>query len=948
MLMGLCRRPNVLFAIKIGDLMAWEGNVDNNTTFTIDADSLFGGDDKEGGVSGEVTAMFGAPDQDIHATTEVADIMTANGSGPISDLRGPLTLFFKHGHITTNNPYPKPWKFRVTRTTAGWFNDDVWYAPEALILMANENGAPIYAMNPAHMLYQVLTDPVWGRGLPVAALNETSFVSAANTLCVEKFGLSFKWSRSANIDQLVQMIVNHIAGALYADRATGLLTLKLFRDDYDPDTLPIFDYNSGLLEITEDVVSPPNASHSEIIVGYTDPIADKERQVRIQNLAGTVANQALTSTTVQYQMCPTAELAARLGQRDMSTQAGGIRRLTMKFDRRGRKIQPGGVFKVEAPSRGITSIVMRAGAVKEGTNDDPTITVIAIEDVFKMEATTYFVPTEPTWTPPDRTAVAPTIRLSMEATYREFARFLTSDHLAALTDTDTGFIATAVRPTTTSRDFLLKVNDVQFAAGFSFCPTGTITANCGYYDTSITLQNGASLLGSVVVGGAAYLDGEWVRVDSINTSTRVVTISRGTVDSVPMTHATGARIWFGNNVWASDGKNYAISEDITIEMLTRTSTEQAASGALDTLPLTGRQALPYPPGNLQYDGHPFGSLLDTDPAADTVFTWSHRDRLAQLDHLVVHSEGDVGPEAGVTYTINIKDGFTNVRTVTGITAGTWTYTVAMKTADALDDFVFQLFAVRDGLESIGQYFVPLHLGVGGDRALFFEDFSGGFATNWIQGMPWETGTSVVKPTYLQSDTADTPSMDPFSTSGAGLQIDAASTAGDPDAAGKLYFTGLLSSNFTRVYGYFEFVSKMPDSDGSINGANWLYPVSATTPPDGEIDVIEHQGDFVMQTVWDGLGGPNPTDDTTVATFASAFHKYAVDWQSDFITFYIDGVQTFQTATPANLHDVPMMMILSNNIVDPTSDGTTLPKHMIVQTVGVWENKAERDLDPLVT
>ena len=32
--------------------------------------------------------------------------------------------------------------------------------------------------------------------------------------------------------------------------------------------------------------------------------------------------------------------------------------------------------------------------------------------------------------------------------------------------------------------------------------------------------------------------------------------------------------------------------------------------------------------------------------------------------------------------------------------------------------------------------------------------------------------------------------------------------------------------------------------------------------------------------------------------SKGFHKYAVDWQPDFITTYVDGVQTGRIVTPA--------------------------------------------------
>ena len=40
----------------------------------------------------------------------------------------------------------------------------------------------VTAMNPAHIIYQCLTDTAWGMGYPTSALDDASFTAAANTL----------------------------------------------------------------------------------------------------------------------------------------------------------------------------------------------------------------------------------------------------------------------------------------------------------------------------------------------------------------------------------------------------------------------------------------------------------------------------------------------------------------------------------------------------------------------------------------------------------------------------------------------------------------------------------------------------------------------------------------------------------------------------------------------
>lgn len=712
MLMGMCRGPiDGIIAIKIGEQMAWTGVVTTNSSIDLDADTLFGGDDKEGGVKGELVVMFGDPTQDIHATTPVPSIMAANGVPLMSDLRGVTTLFFRHGHITSNNPYLKPWKFLGTRTVSGWDGGTPWYAAEAGIPIFDDAGNTIMNMNPAHIIYECLTNKAWGRGLDPAALDEDSFASAANTLCREGFGLCLKWSRESELQVFIQTVINHIGAALYVDRATGLFNLKLLRQDYDPSLLPTFDFNSGLMKVNENTQTMPDNSHSEIIVGYTDILADKPRQIRIQNTAGTVANQSIASTTANYPGVCNGNLAGRLGQRDMSMQAPGIRRLELVFDRRGRKIAPGGVFKVSVPTHDIASIVLRAVKVVEGMADQPTITVSAVEDVFAMEQTSYIAVGPGTWQPPDRTPQQASIRRVNEINYRDLFRIESTAQLLTVVDTDTGITTAAVQPSAASIDYVLTTHGFGQPPAdrgrFAFTPSGVLSDAINYYDTDITLDLGAVMLDRVHLAGIAWLDDECVRVDAIDPVTRTATIARGCVDTIPAPHSAGARIWFGELTWGGDGITYAIGENVSVEIRPRTSTSTLTGGPVDTVPMFGRQGRPYPPGNLTVDGSGFGNLLDTI-TADTVFEWADRDRVMQADHILIHSDGSTGPEPGTTYTVRIYDSFAVLVRTDAAATSPWTYTAAMKTADGVTDYTFQLKSVRDTLDSFQEYVVPIH------------------------------------------------------------------------------------------------------------------------------------------------------------------------------------------------------------------------------------------------
>jgi len=85
------------------------------------------------------------------------------------------------------------------------------------------------------------------------------------------------------------------------------------------------------------------------------------------------------------------------------------------------------------------------------------------------------------------------------------------------------------------------------------------------------------------------------------------------------------------------------------------------------LNLAGRQGLPFPPGNVRINGVAYPAAI-VGPVA---LAWSHRDRTQQTAYLVAQTDGDIGPEPGVTYRVRYYgETGTLLRTRTGVTATT--------------------------------------------------------------------------------------------------------------------------------------------------------------------------------------------------------------------------------------------------------------------------------------
>ena len=737
-LFGLSRGPlNELRTIQVADKIAWEGPLCSGDVQAIKKPDLFGGKKKEGGIQGPFRLFFGDADQvlpgagsancgssgplsgvqtlpDIKATI-TADVPTSM----ISEFRGVTMLWFD-GLISSMNPYPKEWSFRVRRYSAGWDNDACWYIQKSVIFLGD---GKIHAMNPAHIIYECLTNPAWGRGLPAIYLDDNSFVYAANTLCDEGFGLCFAWNRQENVDDFISTVIDHIGGALYPDPETGRMVLKLIRSDYVADDLPLFTPTSGLLDITEDDSSSQDDIYNEIIGTGRDPITNEDFQVRVHNLAARQSQGAPNTEPKDYSGVPTRDLLARILQRDLKLHASGLKKFAVVLDRSGWRLRPGMCFRISDSRRGISNIVLRVGEITDQSFKDGKVTVKAMQDVYGLPATAFVTPIETKWTAPPTEALPTLADEIVEANYRDILLRKGPADVSALTDTDSFIGTLAASPSTVMYEYALASRaagepDFDTDTTGSFTGTATLTTDLTELQT-VFVVTGEISFDADNIGQAILIDDEQMEFQAYDPATHEVTVARGVADTIPQTHLSGARIWTIDDDLVSDGRNYVSGETVEAKVLTRTSSDvlDEADADLLSLVMVGRQARPYPPGDVQVDGDSIFSLADPE-YPEPVFTWAHRDRVLQEDQLVGFTDASIGPEPGVDYTIriyNADDPLVVLRTEAGIAADTWTYDAAMQLADGSPYSIWvELEAVRDGLASYQHYrfFVPLQSGYG--------------------------------------------------------------------------------------------------------------------------------------------------------------------------------------------------------------------------------------------
>ena len=812
---GLCHGPvDSVQKVLVGDREAWSGEQTSSGSLVIASPGLFGGDEKEGGIAGTLDIMMGEPAQNQNSY-----LVSILGAG-IPAFRGILSAVFRQGQVAANNPYVKPWAFRVRRILQGWAGGTAWYAAKAAIPGAILGGNPpyegnfdipsaqsafigdgvpaqtiapmtgtldeigqhitdvrneymlatygpgalqvtfeyayyqlgdntvysmgfpndsptnhiglahvpgaypncpnggdlsfsditdivtcgstetyYYDMNPAHMVYQCLTDSSWGMGYPTGAIDNASFTAAADALYAEGFGLSMLWNRQETIENFIQIILDHIGGLLYVKPDTGSFALKLIRSDYDRGTLPL--YGPAALISAEDYQRQAwGETINEVTVIYVDPDTGKDMPVTVQDMANIQIQGGVVSQTRNYPGIHFVGIAQRVALRDLNSASTPLARIKLTATRAAWQVFPGDVFRLTWPEYGIDDVVYRALAVNRGTLQEGQIIIDAVEDIFGLPDNTYLVEQPGEWEDPSNAPAPAPYRKLLEAPYWDLARNLSAADLDYV-DALSGYLETlAVRPSgdATNYSIYAKIGAAEYAEAGNgdFCPSATVVETLTKTTTAITLASGVDL-DLVVAGGYAIIDNEYVLVSAIDAGAGTATISRGVLDTVPAAHAAGARIWFADGDTGFSTTEYADAEvlDVKLLPLTGQGALEITAAPSDSITFDQRQYRPYPPAGLLFDGQAWPATLDG--SADAVLTWAHRDRTLQTAYIVEQDEASIGPEAGVTYSLEVADsGLSVLHSATGITAATATVPASALTPGLLR---FRLWAVRGGLTS---------------------------------------------------------------------------------------------------------------------------------------------------------------------------------------------------------------------------------------------------------
>jgi hypothetical protein len=232
--------------------------------------------------------------------------------------------------------------------------------------------------NPIDIIYDILKRDL---KMPDSMINVDSFATAAGTIESEGIYVGMVMTSEKKVTYWFDRLLQVVDGALYYDPLTNLLTIKLFRDDYDVD---------DLIELTDSMISDlvvdaPSwqDTYNKITFKYTDPFKDDVASVEYINTASRVTLGYDRPKTIDLAILNSPNVVGKVANRMMAKL--GIPYSTVKFKIDAidfPNIHIGAVFKLNSEKMGISGKVYRVMKLTGDSEDKAYINVTAIEDFY--------------------------------------------------------------------------------------------------------------------------------------------------------------------------------------------------------------------------------------------------------------------------------------------------------------------------------------------------------------------------------------------------------------------------------------------------------------------------------------------------------------------------------------------------------------------------------------
>lgn len=352
--------------------------------------AMFGGNQQGGGVEGNIGIYWG---HDAQPADSWLSQTFWYGSSKIS--RWPRVCYIRMGdddpfYLCANSPQPNPMKV-ILRRTAWW---EATLSP--LGQTAAEATINTYDANPAEVIFDLITNTVYGSGKSQSRLDMASFIACAATFKAEGLGISLAIDKNLPAREVIQNIQEHADCVLSLNPITGLLRLKAIRNDYVvASLLRINSSNSSDLEYSP---SSSADTKNEIRATYRRFYNDTERRgfvestiPGIQDNADWESTGSIRTLIQDFPYFTNVDTTTLAAEKLLLARVTPLAKYKGKMNKDGYKLMIGDPAIIEDPARGSVDVIVRIIRINYGSPDKPEVEFEAVQDVFSV-TTSIFAP----------------------------------------------------------------------------------------------------------------------------------------------------------------------------------------------------------------------------------------------------------------------------------------------------------------------------------------------------------------------------------------------------------------------------------------------------------------------------------------------------------------------------------------------------------------------------
>ena len=556
-----------------------------------------------------------------------------------------------------------------------------------------------FDINTIHKIREILTDDT-AMGKSESDINNVNFMKAADRIWDEGLGISWAIDEKSCVEAIEELCY-HIEAGVRVNRQTGLYEMVLFRDDWfsedeihDITENKIKDLSLEVMN-SDDIVNQLNVTYYD-----RDRIKNSTFSIYENGSILTMGHANAESIDFPYFMnMRNAEIVANWKLKQFSTPAwSGSFSTGWKEARKWNRYD---LIRLPWSTKWNGTILVRIMKINLGDGVSNTVTIDFEEVIpYSGEMNTSIVvdaPVESVRQPPQ-----PSMNAVFEAPYylTVLRAGQTNTDLELSNNPDIGYVAAiAAKPQNNSLNALLYtdggVGEFEQVSRLDYCDilqldqhitetTSTFMVTGAL--TQITNSNNLILLNGELMGFVSFVD-----------ATKVLTVKRGVLDTVPKKHNGGNLFVFDLPDVAFDSTQYAQSEIVEAQVLTTTpSGIQELSGNGQAIEIQSRAIRPYPPTNVKIDGtyYPETHLV----TRDLTIEWVDRNRLQQTGGgLLGFYDAGIARELGVTYSIELIREEEIIHSVHLVDANTYVIPASLFVKNKAHKL--KIWSARDGYES---------------------------------------------------------------------------------------------------------------------------------------------------------------------------------------------------------------------------------------------------------